>query len=62
MTWAVEDVEDIVRTLKSKGITFEHYDLPGITWNGDIASAGDMGKMAWFKDSEDNVLCIDDMI
>ena len=58
----VSDVATEVKDLQSKGVVFEHYDLPDITWDGDIASAGDMGKMAWFKDSEENVLCIDDMM
>jgi catechol 2,3-dioxygenase-like lactoylglutathione lyase family enzyme len=58
----VSDVATEVKDLQSKGVVFEHYDLPDITWDGDVASAGDMGKMAWFKDSEDNVLCIDDMM
>ena len=32
VTWAVgEDVEDVVRGLKAKGVTFEHYDMPGMT-------------------------------
>ncbi len=58
----VSDVATEVKDLQSKGVTFEHYDLPDITWDGDIASAGDMGHMAWFKDSEGNILCIDDMM
>jgi hypothetical protein len=49
-----------VRDLKSKGVEFEHYDMPGVSWDDDVASMGDMGKAAWFKDSEDNILCIDD--
>jgi catechol 2,3-dioxygenase-like lactoylglutathione lyase family enzyme len=57
----VKDVAAEVEELRTKGVSFERYDLPGMTWDGDVASAGDMGKMAWFKDSEDNVLCIDDM-
>jgi predicted enzyme related to lactoylglutathione lyase len=58
--WHVDDVDAAVRDLKDKGVAFEHYDLPGVTWNDDVASLGDMGKAAWFKDSEDNILCIDD--
>jgi predicted enzyme related to lactoylglutathione lyase len=58
--WHVDDVDVAVRDLKDKGVVFEHYDMPGVEWNGDVASMGDMGKAAWFKDSEDNVLCIDD--
>jgi predicted enzyme related to lactoylglutathione lyase len=58
--WHVDDVDAAVRDLKDKGVAFEHYDMPGVTWNDDVASLGDMGKAAWFKDSEDNILCIDD--
>jgi predicted enzyme related to lactoylglutathione lyase len=58
--WHVDDVDATVRDLRDKGITFEHYDMPGVDWDGDVASLGDMGKAAWFKDSEDNTLCIDD--
>ena len=59
--WHVEDVDAEVANLKSKGVAFEHYDdMPGVEWNNDVASLGDMGKAAWFKDSENNILCIDD--
>ena len=57
--WHVDDVDGEVRELRDKGVTFEHYDMPGVEWDGDVASLGDMGKAAWFKDSEDNILCID---
>ncbi len=33
VTWAVDDLEGVVRDLKAKGIRFEHYDLPGTTRN-----------------------------
>jgi catechol 2,3-dioxygenase-like lactoylglutathione lyase family enzyme len=56
----VGNVADEVRDLTAKGVTFEHYDLPGLTWDGDIASAEGMGSAAWFKDSEGNILCLDD--
>ena len=39
---------------------FEHYDMPGVEWKGDIASMEGMGSAAWFKDSEGNILCLDD--
>jgi predicted enzyme related to lactoylglutathione lyase len=58
----VADVAAEVKDLKAKGVSFEHYDLPGTTWDGDIASMGDLGHAAWFKDSEGNILCLDDMM
>ena len=58
--WHVDDIEAEVRDLKAKGVAFEVYeDMPGVTWNGEIASMGDMGRAAWFKDSEGNIMCID---
>jgi len=53
-TWTVDNVEDLVKTLKAKGVVFEHYDLPGLTRNGDIHSAGKY-KLAWFKDPDGNI-------
>ena len=59
--WHVADIDGEVRELKDKGITFEHYDLPGMTWDGDIATIPEMGRAAWFTDSEGNIMCIDDV-
>lgn len=56
----VPDVRPVVDELRTRGLTFEHYDMPGVTWDGDIAGMGGMGHAAWFKDSEDNILCLDD--
>jgi len=58
--WHVDDVNAEVLDLKSKGVAFEHYDMPGVEWNHDVATMGGMGKAAWFRDSENNILCIDD--
>ncbi len=56
----VDDVADVVRDLHANDVAFEHYDLPGVEWDGDVASMSGVGKAAWFKDSEGNVMCIDD--
>jgi predicted enzyme related to lactoylglutathione lyase len=57
--WHVDDIESQVRDLKAKGVTFEVYDMPGTQWDGEIASMGGMGRAAWFRDSEGNIMCID---
>ena len=57
VTWAVDDVEGEVNALKAKGVKFEHYDMPGMTRQGDIHLGGDM-KVAWFKDPDGNILNI----
>lgn len=58
--WHVTDVSAEVDELKAKGLTFEHYDMPGVEWNGDIATIPGLGTAAWFTDSEGNIMCIDD--
>ena len=57
--WHVDDIESEVRDLKAKGVSFEVYDMPGVTWDGEIASMEGMGRAAWFKDSEGNIMCVD---
>jgi len=46
-----DDVDGAVLALKAKGLTFEHYDMPGMTRQDDGHSGGGM-KIAWFKDPE----------
>ncbi|MGH9913279.1 MAG: VOC family protein, partial [Nitrososphaeraceae archaeon] len=58
LTWVVgDDVGSVVQALKAKGISFEHYDMPDITREGDVHIGGNM-KVAWFKDPDGNILNI----
>jgi catechol 2,3-dioxygenase-like lactoylglutathione lyase family enzyme len=55
-TWKVgKDIEKVANTLKNAGVTFEHYDFPGVKREGDIHIMGDM-KNAWCKDPDGNIL------
>ena len=55
--WQVKDVEAEVAELKARGVKFEEYDMPGLTMNNSIVTAGG-AKTAWFKDTEGNILAI----
>jgi catechol 2,3-dioxygenase-like lactoylglutathione lyase family enzyme len=57
VTFVAEEVDDLVRTLKGRGVTFEHYDLPNMTQQGDVHVAGSM-KTAWFKDPDGNIFSL----
>ena len=57
LTFDVDDIEAEVRELKDKGISFEHYDLDGLTAEGDIYKGPSM-KTAWFKDPDGNILSL----
>jgi predicted enzyme related to lactoylglutathione lyase len=55
--WQVQDVEREVAELKSRGVTFEEYDTPGMKTHDGIAVAGG-AKSAWFKDTEGNIMAL----
>jgi catechol 2,3-dioxygenase-like lactoylglutathione lyase family enzyme len=57
--WDVEDLSSTVAELSGKGVTFEHYEMPGVTWDGSIADLGGQ-RAAWFTDSEGNTMCLDE--
>jgi catechol 2,3-dioxygenase-like lactoylglutathione lyase family enzyme len=55
-TWAVGDqLDSVVQDLRTNGVAFEHYDLPGTTRDGDIHEMGDM-RGVWFKDPSGNII------
>jgi catechol 2,3-dioxygenase-like lactoylglutathione lyase family enzyme len=59
VTWEVDNIEDAIRDLKSKGVAFEHYQVPGLRQDGDlyVAETGAM-RTAWFKDPDGNILSL----
>jgi predicted enzyme related to lactoylglutathione lyase len=55
--WMVHDIAREVADLKARGVRFEEYDLPGMTFRDGIAE-GAGGRAAWFKDTEGNILAL----
>ena len=66
MSFEVDDLEAVVAELRSRGVAFEEYDVPGLTTvdaiaevAGNYPSKGGVGeRAAWFRDSEGNLLGI----
>lgn len=57
------NVKDIVATIKeltAKGVTFEDYDMPGLKTIDHIMNYGG-AKSAWFKDTEGNIIAVNQM-
>ena len=55
VTWPVgDDLDAVIRDLKAKGVTFEHYDMPGAKHDGDVHDFGKL-RVAWFKDPDGNI-------
>jgi len=60
--WDVDDIEREVAELKSRGVTFERYDIPDApevkkSADGLIVDAGG-ARAAWFKDTEGNIMAL----
>jgi catechol 2,3-dioxygenase-like lactoylglutathione lyase family enzyme len=57
-TWYVDDVEQVVDELSSRGVTFEHYE--GLTTDDrGISPRAGGGKVAWFKDPDGNTFAVE---
>ena len=57
-TWGIgDDFDAVVQDLRQKGVTFEHYDLPDTTREGDIHVMGGM-RAVWLKDPDGNILSL----
>jgi catechol 2,3-dioxygenase-like lactoylglutathione lyase family enzyme len=55
VTWPLgDDLASAVQDLKAKGVTFERYDMPGTTHDGDLHVVGRL-RVAWFKDPDGNI-------
>ncbi len=60
ITWALGDGFDAVMAeLKARGVTFEHYELPGVAREGDVHRGGG-ARVAWFKDPDGNIINLGD--
>lgn len=57
MGFLTNDIEAEVSSLQSRGIVFEEYDYPDLKTVNSIAEIPG-GRVAWFKDTEGNILGI----
>jgi catechol 2,3-dioxygenase-like lactoylglutathione lyase family enzyme len=56
-SFMVEDIEATVTVLRSRGIDFEEYDMPGLKTENGIAQIGPE-QVAFFKDPDGNILSV----
>ena len=54
---SMEAFEDEVAALRAAGITFDTFDVDGISWDGDIAVMG-AGRGIWFRDPDGNTIAV----
>jgi predicted enzyme related to lactoylglutathione lyase len=53
--FVVQDLTAEVNDLKSKGVKFEEFEIPGLKTENSIIDFG-FNKTAWFRDSEGNLI------
>jgi catechol 2,3-dioxygenase-like lactoylglutathione lyase family enzyme len=60
--WNVDDLEQTMEDLASRGVSFEHYDQPGLqTDDRGVFEAGHL-RAAWVKDPDGNTLAITELV
>ena len=58
LNFPVRNIEEVVKTLKSKGVKFESYDWPGFKTDPDDIMRGYGPTIAWFTDPAGNILSV----
>ncbi|MDZ4746197.1 MAG: VOC family protein [bacterium] len=58
LNFPVTDINSAMNALESKGVTFEHYDLPGLKTDENGISRSKGMSVAWFKDPSGNILSV----
>jgi catechol 2,3-dioxygenase-like lactoylglutathione lyase family enzyme len=56
--WNVSDIAAMVDELEKAGVNFERYGFPGQDEKGIWTPPGGVAKVAWFKDSDGNILSL----
>jgi predicted enzyme related to lactoylglutathione lyase len=59
--WQVDDIAREVAELRRRGVEFEEYDVPGMKSENGIVTANG-ARVAWFRDSEGNILALVQLI
>ena len=58
LNFPVDNIDEAVETLKSKGIQFERYNEPDLTTDENGIMRGNGPLIAWFKDPFGNILSV----
>lgn len=58
LNFPVQNIEETVKQLKSKGVKFESYDYDNLKTDKDNIFRGGGPHIAWFKDPAGNILSV----
>jgi catechol 2,3-dioxygenase-like lactoylglutathione lyase family enzyme len=57
LSFEVDDLDGEMRSLRTRGVRFEEYDVPGLKTSNGVCEL-DAERAAWFRDPEGNILCL----
>lgn len=55
------DFDGLVADVRGKGVEFQTFELPEVTWNDGVADFGEGSHAVWFADPDGNILNINSM-
>lgn len=55
-----DEFDDIIASLRDKGITFDTFEAEGMAWDGDVMVMDAM-KSIWFRDPDGNIISVGTM-
>lgn len=58
LNFVVDDIESAINDMKSKGVTFEHYNEGPVKTDEDGIFRGGGPLIAWFRDPSGNILSV----
>lgn len=58
MSFQVDEFDETFAELRSRGVTFKDYDLEDFKTEGGVLTTPEGSKVAWFEDSEGNILAL----
>lgn len=53
--WITDNADALIAKLRERGVRFEEYDMPELSWKDGVATNPSGLKTVWFKDSEENI-------
>jgi hypothetical protein len=60
-SFQVTDIEEVMAEMRDRGVVFEEYDLPDFKTEQGLFTYGQY-RAAWFKDADENIIEISEVL
>lgn len=55
----VDDFDAEISDLRSRGVSFQTFEMDGMEWDNGVASYGDVFRAVWFEDPDGNIVNVE---